>query len=527
LPISTDVVLLPGASQRPLGAYISSLASGEADPADFLVVPVDPGKSAKAAGLAESTDAAGPGLAERGGPSVDPALEGLLPASIADTIAAFELTGRAGEVTQVLAAIEGQPMRVLLLGMGDRSPRSLRRAGAELGRRIADGAVATTSAVVGETDEGIQAFAEGVLLGGYRFDLKSGRPPPGSDGRPGGLARLLVSSAGDGSAALHRATVLAGAVGLARDLANLPSQRKSPEWLADEAVRVTSGHDVEARVWSPAELAEAGFGGILAVGAGSARPPRLIELSYHPAGARSHIVLVGKGITFDSGGLSLKPNDGMKTMKTDMAGGAVVIAVLAALSSLGVPHRVTGLVAAAENMPSGSAYRPGDVITQYGGRTVEVLNTDAEGRLVLADALAYAAATLEPDQLIDIATLTGAVRIALGTTHAGLYATDDALAASLVAAGQASGDRLWRLPLEDSYATALTSGVADLAHVATDGTPAGSITAALFLREFAGGRPWAHLDVAGTGRSTENDGDVSKGATGFGVRLLLRLLAAS
>jgi leucyl aminopeptidase len=529
LPIITDVVLLPGASQRPLGAYVSSLASGEADPADFLVVPVDPGTPAEAAGPAESTDRAGPGLAERDGPSVDPALEGLLPTSIADTIAAYQLTGRAGEVTQVLAAIAGQAVRVLLLGMGDRSPRSLRRAGAELGRRIADGAVATTSAVVGETDEGIQAFAEGVLLGGYRFDLKSGRPPPGeaSGAGAGGLARLLVSSAADGSAALHRATVLAGAVGLARDLANLPSQRKSPEWLADEAVRVTSGHGVEARVWSPAELAEAGFGGILAVGAGSARPPRLIELSYHPAGARSHIVLVGKGITFDSGGLSLKPNDGMKTMKTDMAGGAVVIAVLAALSSLGVPHRVTGLVAAAENMPSGSAYRPGDVITQYGGRTVEVLNTDAEGRLVLADALAYAAATLEPDQLIDVATLTGAVRIALGTTHAGLYATDDALAASLVAAGQASGDRLWRLPLEDSYATALTSGVADLAHVATDGSPAGSITAALFLREFAGGRPWAHLDIAGTGRSTENDGDVSKGATGFGVRLLLRLLTAS
>jgi leucyl aminopeptidase len=199
--------------------------------------------------------------------------------------------------------------------------------------------------------------------------------------------------------------------------------------------------------------------------------------------------------------------------------------VLSALARLGVRHRVTGLVAAAENMPSGSSYRPGDVLTQYGGKTVEVLNTDAEGRLVLADALAYAAATLEPDRIIDIATLTGAARTALGTTHAALYATDDALASSLTAAGEATGDRVWRMPLEDSYAAGLESDVADICHVGRDGYPAGSITAALFLREFSGGRPWAHLDIAGTGRSSENTGELAKGATGFGVRLLLALLA--
>jgi leucyl aminopeptidase len=186
--------------------------------------------------------------------------------------------------------------------------------------------------------------------------------------------------------------------------------------------------------------------------------------------------------------------------------------------------RVICVVCSAENMPDGKAYKPGDVVTAMSGKTIEIINTDAEGRLVLADALAYAAARLEPDQLIDIATLTGAARVALGTTHAALYATDDALAESLVAVGQASGDRVWRMPLEDSYATALASDVADLSHIARDGTPAGSITAALFLREFAGGRPWAHLDIAGTGRSADSDGDLSKGATGFGVRLLLRLL---
>jgi leucyl aminopeptidase len=191
-----------------------------------------------------------------------------------------------------------------------------------------------------------------------------------------------------------------------------------------------------------------------------------------------------------------------------------------------VAVRVTGLIPAAENMPSGSAYRPGDVIEQYGGRTVEVLNTDAEGRLVLADALAYAAANLAPDRLVDVATLTGAARVALGSTHAALYATDKGLAAELLAAGQASGDLLWPMPLEDSYRTALESPVADIAHVPRDGQPAGSIVAALFLREFTADLPWAHLDIAGPGRAASDDGELSKGATGFGTRLLLTWLSA-
>jgi leucyl aminopeptidase len=542
LPITADVVALPGASQRPLGAYISALGGAGDGPAEFLVVPVEPGRpppdgAGPSGGPGGAGAAGGAGLA-----TVDPALDGLLPASLAEVSAAYQLTGRAGEAAQVLATIAGRPVTVLLLGVGDRSGPALRRAGAELGRRIAGGGTATAGVVSGGPQEAIQAFAEGILLGSYRFDLTSGQDGLGGlgerdergagsaqPGRPApagapGLARLLLTGDQGGPAVLRRAATVAGAVALARDLANLPSLPKTPQWLAGEAARVSAGRGIDVRVWSEADLAEGGFGGILAVGSGSARPPRLVQLSYHPAGARSHIVLVGKGITFDSGGLSLKPNDGMKAMKTDMAGGAVVIAVLSALASLGVPHRVTGLIAAAENMPSGSAYRPGDVITQYGGTTVEVLNTDAEGRLVLADALAYAAGTLAPDRLIDIATLTGAARVALGTTHAALYATDDALAAALVEAGQSSGDRLWRMPLADDYAPALASGVADLSHVATNGAPAGSITAALFLREFSGGLPWAHLDIAGTGRSAENDGELSKGATGFGVRLLLSLL---
>jgi leucyl aminopeptidase len=236
-------------------------------------------------------------------------------------------------------------------------------------------------------------------------------------------------------------------------------------------------------------------------------------------------VLVGKGITFDSGGLSLKPPDGMKLMKTDMAGGAAVMAALSALGALGVRAKVTGLVAAAENMPSGSAMRPGDVLTQFGGRTVEVLNTDAEGRLVLADALAYADLTMDPDVLVDLATLTGAARISLGTTIGAVFTDDDDLAGALASAGEASGDRLWRLPLVDEYRDLLDSVVADLANIPTGRHRGpGAIAAALFLREFSGGRRWAHLDIAGPARSTADDGETTKGGTGFGTRVLLRWL---
>jgi leucyl aminopeptidase len=354
--------------------------------------------------------------------------------------------------------------------------------------------------------------------------------------------RLRPAQPANRAALVERAATVAGAVALARDLANTPSMIKSPEWLADEAVTVAMEHGLSSRVWREAELAAGGFGGILAVGSGSVHPPRLIELSYHPpqyqaapdqptraqpARVDRHVVLIGKGITFDSGGLSLKPNDGMKLMKTDMAGGAAVIGAMSALGRLGVRARVTGLVAAAENMPSGTAMRVGDVITHYGGQTVEVLNTDAEGRLVLADALAYADDALAPDLVVDLATLTGAARVALGTSIAALYATDDELATALLDAGTASGDRLWRMPLAGDYRGGLDSPVADLANVARAGGRAGSIDAALFLREFTGGRSWAHLDIAGAARATSDDGENTKGATGFGTRLLLRWLAAS
>jgi leucyl aminopeptidase len=506
LPLTVGASLLPRLGSRlppfgprPLEAYLSAIRAGEVGPADLIAV----------------------GVSDGGSPLACAPLDALLPATASRLAEAYGHSGKPGEIAESAIAVTDRVVRVLLLGVGDRSASALRRAGAELARRCADGKTAVTD-VAGEQGDDIGAFAEGVLLGGYRFRIRSEPDEAGP-----GAVLLLAADPEAAGAAVRRATAVAQAVAVARDLANTPSAGKSPQWLADEAVRITAGRGVDVRVWAEEELAAEGFGGLMAVGSGSVRPPRLIELSYNPADAASHVVLVGKGITFDSGGLSLKPTDSMQLMKTDMAGGGVVIAVLSALAELGVGARVTGLVAAAENMPSGSAYRPGDVISQYGGRSVEVLNTDAEGRLVLADALAYAVARLAPDQVIDIATLTGAARVALGGIYAALYATCDPLANALVAAGEASGDRLWRMPLEEGYRPSLDSPVADIAHVARSGPGAGSILAALFLREFVAATPWAHLDIAGPGRAGADDGELTKGATGFGTRLLLSWLAGT
>jgi leucyl aminopeptidase len=257
------------------------------------------------------------------------------------------------------------------------------------------------------------------------------------------------------------------------------------------------------------------------VGQGAANPPRLIELRYQPEGARGLAVLVGKGITFDSGGLSLKTPDGMVTMKTDMSGAAAVLAVMSALRDLDVKVAVTGYLASAENMPSGAATRPGDVLKMKNGKTVEVLNTDAEGRLVMADALALGA-TMRPDALIDVATLTGACMIALGKRYAGLMSNDDALAAEMLEAAGAAGERAWRLPLPQEYRKELDSEVADLKNVGD--RYGGALTAGLFLQEFVDGQPWAHLDIAGPARGDSDDGYLAKGATGAAVRTLLSWL---
>ncbi|WP_067804835.1 leucyl aminopeptidase [Actinomadura formosensis] len=456
----------------------------------------------------------------RTGP-VAPAAEvaGSLPFTLDELLALHRAKGEPGEITATQVRIGDRVRELLLYGVGEAAPADLRRAGAALARR----GRGRTALVAGVPAGDLSAFVEGALLASYEFKIGA----PSARKALGTLAVLTEAGPRADAPAIDRGTARARATALARDLANTPSGEKDPSWLAGRAEQVAKDAGLTVRVRGEKELIEGGFGGLLAVGGGSARPPRLIELSYAPdEPADRHVVLVGKGITFDSGGLSLKPNDNMKTMKTDMAGGGAVIAVMSALRGLGVRARVTGLVAAAENMPSGSSMRPGDVITHFGGTTSEVLNTDAEGRLVLADALAYADAELAPDVVVDIATLTGAAKVALGLRHAALFASDDALAAALTRAGTVAGEPVWRLPLVADYRAAIDSDVADINNIGRGGYGGGSITAALFLREFAGDRAWAHLDIAGPGRATADDAEITRGATGFGVRLLLDWLTA-
>jgi leucyl aminopeptidase len=486
---------------------------GDVRGADVLAVPVTPGDDGPRPG-AGSED-----------------VETAYGVSLAEELRRAEATGKAGEIVEVRLPgppQDGAPL-VLLVGTGDGDAQALRRAGAALARRSRDRArLATTVALDGD----VRAFLEGLLLAAYSFSRKS------APKKPAPLKAVTLVTAASGARvgrgireAVDAATVTAEAVHRARDLANTPSNEKDPAWLARQAVTLGRRTGLEVVVRDERRLAAEGWGGVLAVGQGSARPPRVIEMRYEPetAGSRRtrHVVLVGKGITFDTGGLSLKrPYDSMVAMKTDMAAGGAVIAVMGALRDLGVRVRVTGLVTAAENMPSGSAQRPGDVITQYGGTTVEVLNTDAEGRLVLADALAYADRELAPDVVVDLATLTGAASMGLGRRHGALFTPDDTLAAALTEAGGASGDRVWRLPLVEDYRGSLDSPVADLCHISTDKTVhGGAITAALFLQHFAGRRRWAHLDIAGPARADSDEHEVTKGATGFGTRLLLRWLA--
>jgi leucyl aminopeptidase len=483
--------------------------------ADALAVPFGPGQDGPVAG---------PGLAAAG-------------RALGIDLLAFAIRekakGDAGEIlavpiVPVMGADAGAPgpAQILLVGTGNGSPTALRRAGAALARRVRTKAHLATTFVAKGDALAVRAFVEGLVLGSYAFSMKSGERKQDS------VAKVSLYSARPAVAepALARALTTADAVWLARDLANTHSLEKTPAWLANRARQVGRRAGVDVKVWDEAALRAEGFGGILAVGAGSARGPRFVQMSYVPEGAAEgspvpHVVLVGKGITFDSGGLSLKPTDGMVAMKADMAGSAAVIAVMGALRDAGVKVRVTGLVAAAENLPSGSAMRPGDVIRHYGGTTVEVLNTDAEGRLVLADALAYADAHLDPDVVVDLATLTGAATMALTRRIGALFSTDDRLAAALCAAGEAGGDRLWRLPLTEDYRAVLDSPVADLAHVPRDRkVQGGAITAALFLREFVGTRPWAHVDMAGPGKIDADEHENTKGGTGYGVRLLLRWL---
>ncbi len=412
--------------------------------------------------------------------------------------------------------------QVALIGLGEETLTDYRRAGAALARLAKGKDAAASSIGSGADDDQLAAYCEGLVLGAFGFHRKSGQVKPPK------APLLVLTDLGSPprTEVIHRAGALARASWRARTFALTPSNEKGPVQLEQWAREAASQADLEIDVWDERRLAKEGFGGILAVGAESAYESRFVRLDYAPkrAGRRTpHVVLVGKGITFDSGGISIKPLEGMMTMKRDMTGAGVVIAVMGALRELAVPVKVTGLVAAAENAFGGGAMRPGDVITHYGGRTSEVGNTDAEGRLVLADALAYADAEIEPTVVVDIATLTGAGKVALGTSLGALFANDDALADALATAGAAAGEPVWRLPLSKEYEQLLDNPVADATNAA--GGP-GAITAALFLQHFAGSRPWAHLDIASVGDSSKDAHEYTQGATGFGARLLLRWLSA-
>ena len=435
-------------------------------------------------------------------------------------------TGEVGEVVDrvVLDATgltNADTVLVLLVGVGAGEPDDLRRAGAVLARRTRGHRTVATSLAALADDAGLRALVEGLVLGSYEFHWRSDGP------RHQPVERVVLAGLTDPKSrrpALDRAMAVAGAGWMSRTLALVPSNEKTPQWMAERAAEVADRAGLRITVRDEDQLAAQGFGGLVGVGQASVNPPRLVQMEYRPRRAvrrAPHVVLVGKGITFDTGGLSIKPRDNMMLMKRDMTGAGVVLAVLGALGEVDCPIRVTGLLALAENSISGNALRPGDVISHYGGRTSEIGNTDAEGRLVLGDALSYAVSELEPDVLVDVATLTGAVRIALGRTLGGLFSTDDALADSLRAASLAAGEPLWRLPLVDDYEDRLSSKVADADNAAG---PPGAITAALFLRHFTGGVPWAHLDIASVGDSMVDEFEYTKGATGFGARALLHWL---
>jgi leucyl aminopeptidase len=408
------------------------------------------------------------------------------------------------------------------VGVGDARPDDLRRAGAALARATR-GVDTVASAVQSVSDdEGLAAFVAGAVLGSFRYSLRAEDDPKE---RPVGTI-LLANGPEVDQAVLDRALAIAGAGWESRRLATVPSNIKSPTWLAEELVRMGTAAGLTTRVWDAAQLEKEGFGGIVAVGRASASPPALVQLDYRPAKSRraGHVVLVGKGITFDTGGLSIKPGEAMTNMKRDMTGAAVVGAVMCALEAVGCPVRVTGLAAIAENAIGGAALRPGDVITHWGGRTTEVTNTDAEGRLVMADALQYAASSLEPDLLVDVATLTGAMKVGLGLQIGGFFTGDDTLAARFEQASASSGEPIWRMPLADVYEPLLESRIAD-----ADNAPgrAQAITAALFLQHFTGGLPWVHCDFASVGDSPQDRFEWTKGPTGFGARLLLHWLGST
>lgn len=423
-------------------------------------------------------------------------------------------SGKVDDLIEItFAATSGNRLtRIFLVGIGSGSGAELRKAGTNLGRKVKASSTHLLS-ICAKSALTVKPHAVGMALACFSWTEKTGPLP----------LTPKFSVLGNYKNEIAECNILVKSVWSARNLIHTPANIKTPIWLAAQAKLLAKNTSLTVKSLGGKEISE--FGGLRAVGNSSLKnPPRFVEISYAPRGSKDwpHVVLVGKGITFDTGGISLKrPYDTMTGMKSDMAGAAAVLSTLLAVAEIGAKVRVTGLMMCAENALSGRAQRPSDVITHYGGTTVEVINTDAEGRLVLADGLAYADKNLNPDYLLDIATLTGAISLGLGRQYAALYSRDRKLARELHEIGERTGDRVWHMPLIDDYLVALESDLADYNHTADAANfSAGSVTAALFLEKFVGKRKWVHLDIAGTGRSEVDSGENPKGGTGFGVRLL-------
>ena len=480
------------------------------------------------------------GVTQPGGGTgaVDRALGGAISRLIADG----EMKGKLGELTLIHTMDRIPAKRVVVAGLGksqDFDTGAVRRVSGDVARflrrkGISEYATIAHGAGIGGLNamESAQAIAEGTLLGLYKFDTyrSNGDGSDGgddADGSGGGIQAVTIverdaRTVDELTAGVSMGTVLAESTMLARDLVNHPANVMTPTKMAEAAREVAETVGLELDVMDRDRMREHGMGAFLGVAQGSEEPPQLIVMTYRgdPDNPDNNLGLVGKGITFDTGGISLKPAANMEAMKGDMAGGASVIAAMNAIGSLKPRINVTGLIAATENMPGGRAQRPGDVVTAMNGKTIEVINTDAEGRLVLADALCYAR-SLGITRLVDVATLTGAIVVTLGKACTGMMGNSGKLAKDIGAAGERSGERFWELPMLEDYRELIRSDVADMKN--SGGRQAGSITAAMLLREFAEDADWVHLDIAGTSTASSNKGHLVKGATGVPTRTLAQL----
>ncbi|MGD9737140.1 MAG: leucyl aminopeptidase [Solirubrobacterales bacterium] len=446
--------------------------------------------------------------------------DGSLPAELAGAAGAAAATATYKRLSPVFAG----EARVVVAGLGRSEELDAERLRVAAALVAKEAGALRASSLAWVLPAGIEpaaaaeAIVTGTVLGSYRYDRFRATDP---DEPAPEIESLTLIGPAEAAGAAAAAEVVAAAANRARNLQSAPANFATPAHLGERAGEIAAAYDsVSAEVLGLEQIREKRMGGLLAVSQGSAEEPRLIVLRYAGGGSGPTLGLVGKGVTFDTGGISLKPGAAMHEMKYDMSGAAAVLEAVAAIAELGLAVDLVAVVPATENMPSGTAIKPGDVITQYNGKTVEVNNTDAEGRLILADALAYAV-ELGAERLVDLATLTGAVLIALGSTHAAVVSNDDELAAAVSAAGEETGELVWRLPLHPEYKEMMKGKVADLSNLASK-REAGTITAAAFLEEFVDGTPWAHIDIAGTawdvGRAY-----TGKGASGYGVRLLVAL----